>query len=323
MVSGKSESDSKSKLFTVTVISGKGGVGKTSITSSLAFMLAKQNHSIIVADADVDAANLAILFRPLENNAFDQNKTVRTVQTTEKAEFLPEKCIHCKQCIDQNFCSFDALSWDEQNKIPIVDTIACEGCRACHLLCPTHAFKIAPVNSGTITSFQTDYDFPLISGETILGSQTSGKMVTELRKVAESRAQEEKRKLLLMDGPPGIGCPVLAAVTGVDFVILVTEPTTAALHDVKRAISIVSSFNIPFGIIINKRDMNPEMYNKMTEYFNQKGWEILGSFPLNERWPYAIVNQQPIVKLLEDDKISHEFEKISQKLWQKQLDLIS
>ncbi|MCF2139441.1 MAG: ATP-binding protein [Candidatus Lokiarchaeota archaeon] len=320
------QSEETYKIFTVTVISGKGGVGKTSITSSLAYVLAQQNRQIIVADADVDAPNLAILFTPENSyNNIEHSEILeksrethkQTVQTSEKAEFIPEKCTHCKQCIDQEFCSFDALSWDENKKIPIIDVVACEGCKACQLLCPSHSFQINPVNSGTITTIMTDYGFPLISGETILGSQTSGKMVTELRKIAEVQAKQENRDFLLMDGPPGIGCPVLAAITGVDFIVFVTEPTTAALHDINRAISIVKSFNIPFGIIINKKDMNLEMYSELTAFFKQKGYEILGSFPINSRWPYAIVSQEPIAKFLEDQEILQEFEAIAEKLWNK------
>ncbi|WP_457557067.1 P-loop NTPase [Candidatus Harpocratesius sp.] len=320
------QSEKTTKIFTVTVISGKGGVGKTSITSSLAYVLAQQNREIIVADADVDAPNLAILFTPensyhsIEHNKISEKSREshkQTVQTSEKAKFIPEKCTHCKQCIDQDFCSFDALAWDESKKIPVIDVVACEGCKACQLLCPSHAFQINPVNSGTITTIMTDYGFPLISGETILGSQTSGKMVTELRKISEIQAKQENRDFLLIDGPPGIGCPVLAAITGVDFIVFVTEPTTAALHDINRAISIVKSFNIPFGIIINKKDMNLEMYSELTVFFSQKGYEILGSFPINSRWPYAIVSQEPIAKFLENPEILQEFEKIAEKIWKK------
>ncbi len=308
-------------LFNVAIISGKGGVGKTSITSSLAYNLATSGHPMVLVDGDVDAPNLAILFQP-PNNSNDPNQNSDEIkeyqiQTTEKARLQEDLCTHCRKCIDEEFCSFGALSWDENEALPVIDTVACEGCRACNLLCPTHAFEIYPVDSGTILEYKTEEGIHLISGETILGSQTSGKLVTELRKIAEKRAKTHDIPLLLLDGPPGIGCPVLAAITGMDYIILVTEPTSAALHDVERAITIIESFHIPFGMIINKKDMNLSMYHHMVTHFSSKNIEILGEIPLNEQWPYAIVQRQPISKYLKDSEILSIFASISEKLVEK------
>ncbi|MHA1520142.1 MAG: P-loop NTPase [Promethearchaeota archaeon] len=308
-------------LFNVAIISGKGGVGKTSITSSLAYNLATSGHPMVLVDGDVDAPNLGILFQPPNNskNPDQKSEDIKEYQikTTEKARLQEDLCMHCRKCIDEEFCSFNALSWDEDKALPVIDTIACEGCRACNLLCPTHAFEIYSVDSGTIREYETEEGIHLISGETILGSQTSGKLVTELRKIAENRAKTYNIPMLLLDAGPGIGCPVLAAVSGMDYIILVTEPTSAALHDVERAITVIESFKIPFGIIINKKDMNLSMYHHMIDHFGSKNYEILGEIPLNEQWPYAIVQRQPISKYLKDSEILSIFTSISEKIVNK------
>lgn len=307
------------RLFKIAIISGKGGVGKTSITSGLAFALHTQKVNLILADADVDAPNLAILFSHNPPQEEDQNDTRKLfhIQSSDKAEVVKDNCIQCRQCIEENFCAFGALQWNNENNFPEIDAIACEGCKACALLCPNQAFLLKPVENGIIEIADTDYGFPIITGETILGSQTSGKLVTELRNIAENQASHNKADLLLTDGPPGIGCPVLAAISGMDFVILITEPTSAALHDVERAIQIVNSFNIPFGIIVNKANMNEDMHNHMLTHFFKLNYEILGEFPLNSNWPYAIVNRQPINEFLHDSEISDIFFAIAQKLKSK------
>ncbi|GAH68461.1 unnamed protein product, partial [marine sediment metagenome] len=158
----------------IAVISGKGGVGKTSLVASLA-SLAHKDHDVnlIVLDCDVDAPNLALI---LPAKAKEDVET-QDMYTTKKATFLEDKCTQCKQCYDEHFCEFNALNWDENNNIPIIDYLACEGCGACKVLCPENAFEINPVKSGEIISYETSSELPLVYGITKLGSTTSGLLV--------------------------------------------------------------------------------------------------------------------------------------------------
>ncbi len=278
------------KLKKIGIFSGKGGVGKTSITASLAVLFHENQYQVLAVDTDVDAPNLAILFQanstPIEE---------LTVQTTEKATFLEDQCVHCKQCITDNFCHFNALKWNSQEEIPVIDNVACEGCHACQYLCPQHAFDIRPVNSGHINHLNTRFNFDVITGETILGSQTSGKLVSELKRYAMTVSEKQNTEIILVDGPPGIGCPVIAAMTDLDYIIVVIEPTSAALHDAKRLLELNSSFKIPFSIIINKVDMYPEGLKKIETYLQENDIPILGRIPLNPNWPKAIAQAKPIV----------------------------
>ncbi|MHA1585376.1 MAG: P-loop NTPase [Promethearchaeota archaeon] len=296
------------QIFQLGIISGKGGVGKTSISASIACAL-NESLKILAVDTDVDAPNLAILFQALGTSSSEFK-----VQTTEKARLIEDKCTHCKMCIDENFCHFNALSWNESRKIPEIDSIACEGCRACEILCPAHAFKIDPIDSGNISHLHSSYGFDVITGETILGSQTSGKLVTELKKYASQIASEKNSDIIIIDGPPGIGCPVIAAITDLNYCIVVIEPTTAALHDAKRVIQIVQDFKIPFSVIINKSDMYKTGYDQIIEYLGKEHIELLGEIPLDNKWPFAIAKGLPIYKDQPDGISANKIRTIASKL---------
>lgn len=296
------------KTKKIGIFSGKGGVGKTSITASLAVLMQKNNR-LLAVDTDVDAPNLAILFQA-------EGKPVDTfsLQTTEKASFLEDKCTHCKLCVNEKFCHFDAISWNEAKKIPVIDNIACEGCHACKYLCPEQAFEINPVDSGRIMHLTSNYTFDVITGETILGSQTSGKLVSELKNYAAKIAQEQKIETMLIDGPPGIGCPVIAAMANLDYIIVIIEPTQVALHDATRLMEVVLNFEIPIGVIINKADMFPEGLDQIKEFLNRQNIPILGEIQLDEKWPSAIAIGKPIVVFDPQGQSAKSITQIQQKL---------
>ncbi len=295
----------RSKTFKIGIFSGKGGVGKTTICASLAILLKEQGISVLLADTDVDAPNLALLFK--RRSLVEKY----TFKTTEKASHIIEKCRYCKLCIYQAFCPYDAISWDADNGIPVIDQIKCEGCRACALLCPFGAFKISGIDSGIVQYFEAEPNLPLIAGETILGAQSSGKLVTELKKVAEKVAQQRKISLLLQDGPPGIGCPVIAATGGLDLVIVIMEPTKPSLHDADRYFQIPKRFGIPMTAIINKADINPEGTEKIKEYLRKNSIELLGEIPLDEMWPLSVASAQPMIRFDSAAPASRELKKIA------------
>jgi len=272
------------------VISGKGGVGKTTLTASLATLASKDpDMNTIVMDCDVDAPNLALIL-PARNNL---KKT--DAYTTLKSTFIEEKCVHCKQCIDDHFCEFHAMKWDEEKEIPVIDYLSCEGCNACKVLCPEHAFEINAVKSGEIISYNAIIGIPLVYGKTRLGSTTSGKLVSDAKEKAKELEEFPCSNLIIIDGPPGIGCPVIATITGLDYVITITEPTPSGLHDVVRAIEVVQQFGIPFGIIINKSDLESSFQEEFKQFIKDTGYDVLGRIPFDLSIPNSMSFAKPVV----------------------------
>jgi len=295
----------------IAVISGKGGVGKTSLVASLASIAHKdQDINLIILDCDVDAPNLALILPPKS----EENVLTQDTFTTKKATFLEEKCVNCKQCYDDHFCEFNALNWDEDNNIPVIDYLACEGCAACRVLCPEDAFEINSVKSGEIITYETDAGFPLIYGKTKLGSTTSGLLVSEVKQHAANLKEFNDANLILIDGPPGIGCPVIATVSGLDYIIAITEPTPSGLHDMRRAIEMVNQFNIPFGIVVNKADLKSASQKQLNEFIEKAGFDILGRINFDLSIPKAMSYAKPVVDYAPESAASQAINKIYARL---------
>ncbi|MFX0036580.1 MAG: P-loop NTPase [Candidatus Hermodarchaeota archaeon] len=295
----------------VGVVSGKGGVGKTTLTASLASLAYKDlTTQVIVMDCDVDAPNLAIILPPKDDSTIKKEDTF----TTRKAEFIEDQCINCKQCVDDHFCEFNALKWNSQNSIPTIDFLKCEGCGACKVLCPEHAFEIHPVKSGEIISYNNIMGFPLIYGKTQLGSTTSGKLVSDVKDYLTNIMEFDKSNLILIDGPPGIGCPVIATISNLDYVITISEPTPSGLHDLIRIIEVIQQFNILFGLIINKSDLKSPFQKDFKQYINETGYNILGRIPFNLAIPEAMSFAKPVVDFDPNSKASLAINKIYENL---------
>ena len=300
------------------IISGKGGVGKTSLTASLARLAQEDSelNDVIVMDCDVDAPNLAIILPPRDESKIKTND----IYATLKATFLEDKCVHCKECIDDHFCEFNALRWNEEREVPIIDYIACEGCGACETLCPEHAFEINAVKSGEIISYDSNIGLPLAYGKTRLGSTTSGKLVSDAKEHVKNEIKEfSESDLIIIDGPPGIGCPVIATVSGLDYVIAITEPIPSGMHDLKRAIELITQFKIPFGIIVNKADMKSPFQKKFEEFIVSTGYEVLGKIPFDLSIPRAMSHADDVIHHAPESKASHVirgiYENLLKVLW--------
>lgn len=247
----------------ITVISGKGGTGKTVITGSLAALA--QNK--VMADCDVDAADLHLLLHPeiKERHEFRSGRTAVIDQ---------DVCIKCGKCADA--CRFGAIDRDFA-----VDPISCEGCAFCSRICPVNAIRMEENVAGEWFISGTKYG-PFIHAKLGIAEENSGKLVAMVRQASRELAKKEGLEYVIIDGPPGIGCPVIASLTGVDLALVVTEPTLSGLHDAKRVIEVAKHFNVPAKLVVNKFDLNPEMAGRIERFCSDNGIPVIGRIPFDK-----------------------------------------
>jgi len=263
------------------VISGKGGTGKTVLTASFA-VLAKNK---VMADCDVDAADLHLLLHPTvkERHEFRSGKTARIDK---------DLCQGCGECI--NICRFDAISQDFT-----VDPISCEGCAICSYVCSVGAIKMEENVSGEWFVSETKYG-PFVHAKLGIAEENSGKLVTAVRQAAKEIAEKENVEYVIIDGPPGIGCPVIASLSGVDLALIVTEPTLSGIHDMERVASVAKHFGILIKVVINKYDINLENTLNLKRICEQQELEIVGQIPYSRKIVESIVNNIPFVEHCND-----------------------
>lgn len=263
------------------ILSGKGGVGKTSITASIAALL-PDNLTITLADTDVDAPNLNIITgaSPLKS---------APVYAAEKAVIEKDRCSGCMQCT--TVCSFRALL--PGNGAPVVLPLFCEACGACVTECPEHAITIERVQNGYLHLFVANGK-KLVSGELTVGQGGSGKIVDLVKNEARAVAHRDNADYLIIDGPPGIGCPVISSLKGCDAVLAITEPTAAALSDLERLLEVITYFDPAIGIIINKADINPKGAETIRRRMSERGIRVIGEIPYDIHMPLAITRGVPI-----------------------------
>jgi len=244
----------------ITIISGKGGTGKTTITAAFA-SLAKNT---VMADCDVDAPDLHIILDPMVKQRFPFYGMKVAIRDEAK-------CTQCGEC--RKRCKFDAI--DE--RFNIIDDV-CEGCGVCQLVCREKAIRLIDRISGSIIVSETRFG-PFVHGELRIAEEASGKLVTLVRKKAKEVAMEKGRDLIIIDGPPGIGCPAIAAISGSNLVLAVTEPTVSGAHDLERVLSLTNHFGIETVVCINKSSINPDNTNKIREFCESRGLEVVGEIP--------------------------------------------
>lgn len=272
-------------------------MGKSSISASLAVMLSK-NYKIVAADCDVDAPNLALVL------GVKKLKSKKDISTNEKARLIFKKCISCKQCL--NTCVFSAISWDKTENIPVFDRFLCEGCGNCALVCPEKAIELYKVKNATVSESKTKYGFPIVIGQLKMGESGSGKIVTEVKDIAEQIGRKTNADFIVVDAAPGIGCPVIASIRESDYVIAVTEPTPSGLADLKRVLRVVEHFKIQYALIINKYDINPKITKKIETFAKKKKINIITKLPYDKAFVEALVNLTPIVEY--DRRFENQFE---------------
>jgi MinD superfamily P-loop ATPase len=275
-------------MKTITVLSGKGGVGKSTITSCLSVLLARKRN-IVAVDCDVDAPNLGLALG-LEEKDFSSWKKI---STNYKARLITDKCMSCRKCLD--VCNFSTISWDQNKNKPIINSLLCEGCGSCHLVCPAGAIELKRVQNASVGQGKTRYGFPIVSGQLKMGESGSGNVVDVVRFEAEKLARKAEAELILCDAAAGIGCPVVASVRGSDYVIVVIEPNPASFRDAKRALGMVDYFRIPYGIVINRWDLNRETSRKIEAFAMKSSIPVLGKVPYDRRFVDSLVNLKPAV----------------------------
>ncbi|PXY02629.1 (4Fe-4S)-binding protein [Marinifilum breve] len=285
-------------MIEITILSGKGGTGKTGITAAFASLA----NNTVFADIDVDAPDLHLILEPeiKEENQF-LGARIAKIDT--------QICTNCGFCIKE--CRFDAIHYRTEGGLE-VNPFECEGCRLCERICPFKA--ISSEHSTNNHWFVSDTRFgTMLHAKMGPGEENSGKLVTTVRKNAKEKAREQNADFLLNDGPPGVGCSAIASLTGVDKVILVTEPSKSGFHDAVRLIELVQKFEIPLYAVINKCDINSEITKQMEYFFITQGIQLLGKIPFNEDMVNAIVNRKSIIEYKPDSEIA---EKIKE-MWNK------
>jgi MinD superfamily P-loop ATPase len=269
------------------VVSGKGGTGKTSIVASFA-ALAK---NAVLADCDVDAADLHLLLDP-------DIKQTHDFSGGKLAAVVAEKCIGCGRC--REVCNFDAVRFDGPRnemveKTYTIDPTSCEGCGVCVHFCPVNAIEFEDAVNGQWYVSETRFGY-MVHARLGVAQENSGKLVSLIRKKAKQIAVERGNKMIIVDGPPGIGCPVIASITGADLVVAVTEPTLSGRHDVERVADLTKHFGIPTAICVNKCDVNMELATEIHNAAEKWNLKTVGDIPYDPAVTKAQVAGMSIIE---------------------------
>ena len=271
-------------LKQITVISGKGGTGKTTLVASFAALAENK----VIADCDVDAPDLHLLLHPeiIKKEEFKGLKVAVMDKTL---------CTECGTC--EETCRFNAIALTEESGYA-VNPARCEGCGACVFACPQEALTLKERVSGYAFVSKTKYG-TMAHAQLNIAEEASGKLVTVVRNTAQQVAEKESCELILIDGAPGIGCPVIASLAGVDLALIVTEPTMSGLHDLERILDVTRHFGIDSIVCINKYDINEENSRRITEFCRQRGIEVVGNIPYDPVVTEAMVAGKPVIEFSE------------------------
>ena len=268
------------------IISGKGGTGKTSVTASFAVLADRP----VICDCDVDAADLHLVLAPViqEKHEFRSGR---------EAVIRQADCVGCGICGD--VCRFGAVKRDQACESGIlfsIDPISCEGCGVCIRFCPEKAIDFPERLCGQWFVSDTRCG-KMVHARLGIAAENSGKLVSTVRREARHLAEEENHSTVIVDGPPGIGCPVIASVTGASQVLVVTEPTVSGEHDLERVLSLTRHFQIPTSVCVNKWDINPDMTRRIEEKAVVAGARIAGRIRYDRAVTRAQIEQKAVVEI--------------------------
>jgi MinD superfamily P-loop ATPase len=284
----------------IVILSGKGGTGKTTLSSCFSYL----NKNSVIVDCDVDAANLHLTFEPeiVEKIEFIGGK---------QASVITDRCIGCGKCLE--VCKFDAVFFDGPandfcDKTYTIDHLFCEGCKVCYEFCPAKAISFEDAVNGHIYISKSMYG-PFVHAVLGPGEENSGKLVARLKKMSKEIAEKEGIEHIITDASPGIGCPVIASLSGADVLLAVTEPTLSGMHDLKRIIDLAKHFQLKIMVCINKWDINEEITNQIINYLKENSIENVGNISFSKKFVKANVDGK-IVLEYNDADINREIESV-------------
>jgi MinD superfamily P-loop ATPase len=282
----------------VAIISGKGGTGKTTVCVGLGMIA----DSVVMADCDVDAPDVHIILNPTINSTTD-------FVASKVAKIDENICTECGVC--EEACRFHAITDSK------VDSIGCEGCGVCAHVCPENAITMVNRQSGNLYDSTTRIG-PLVHAKLLPGEGNSGRLVTEVRKLSTQIASEKGISTVLIDGSPGIGCPVIATVTGIKLGVIVTEPTMSGIHDMQRVSELLQKFRVKTTVIINKYDLNLENTDAIERYCSSNHIEVLGKIKFDPIMTKSMVAAQTLPEFAPDHEITH----LLRKIWSRIMNLL-
>ena len=286
------------------ILSGKGGTGKTTVAAALSH-LAAQETSVVLADADVDAANLDLVLDPtlIEEHSFMGGKL---------AIIDPQVCTACNRCAE--VCRFDAVIPGDTYR---VDPLACEGCASCLYQCPADAIRMEVQHAGDWYRSDTRFG-TLFHAHLFAGQENSGKLVTMVKQAGRLLALDTDAQLLIVDGPPGIGCPVISASAGADMALLAVEPTVSGIHDLERMLATTDHFGVPALVVINKADINVARSDEIAAFCAEHQVPVVGRIPYDTVVTKAMVAGQPVTAF-DDGSVTQAMEKVWRKVKERLL----
>lgn len=269
-------------MFEIVVLSGKGGTGKTSVSAALATAAANE---CVLADCDVDAANMHVLM---------QTKTLKSYPffSGQTAVIDAETCTACGLC--EQVCHFDAIHENEDHYV--VDAADCEGCGYCERVCPARAIQMVDRRSGDVFISESRPGIAVAHARLDPGADNSGKLVAQVKKEAAILAKQHEKQYVIVDGAPGIGCPVVSSLAGAKYVLLVTEPTQSAFHDLNRLVELLKKFRLKAGCILNKSDINTDIADKLRSYLQTNSIPLLAELPYDETFTKTMVDMRTMAE---------------------------
>lgn len=281
-------------MIEIAILSGKGGTGKTSLSAAFATI----SKNMVVADCDVDAANLHLILQP---HNYIEEKFI----SGYKASINYNKCTQCGKCLD--YCRFDAI--ENLNGTISISEISCDGCKLCSRICPSLAISMHACDKSRW--YVGDYrNGKMIHARLSPGEENSGKLVNVVREQARRVAKEMGWETIIIDGPPGTGCPVMSSLTGVNKVVIVTEPSHSGFHDMKRILELSTNFKVKPFVVINKFDLNENISHQIECWCNEQNIPVIGKMLFDVQIVEAMLQCKSIVEWRPDSEISKEIQAI-------------